>query len=508
MNAEPRTERKPLELSWPAVFGLGVFLLALWAQTTALVGVFYDDGIYVTGAKALAEGYGYRNIHLPGAPPMVHYPVLYSAILGVLWRVWPAFPANVALFQLADAGALAAAAWIIAAHGRRLGLATPAHYAVLALGFTAYPLLALIGVRFAEPLFLMLAAGAVALADRDDMDGKKAAAAGALAGLALLSRSIGAGVVAAIPVALWLRGARRNAVVAAAVGAVVALPWAVWVAAQAGAIDLRLTNYTPYAQVVGQTGVTPLLEGLVTLRALWPLPEMLLQLLRPRLPVWAFIPLASLVLGLLVWGGVASFRRAPALVTTLALYLFISTIWPFAPDRFVWIVLPWLSLMLAAGWLRLWRLGRAGRAAALLMAAVLAVGYLRPEVLSLTQRRFARLAEGISQPFRLLTAAIGGELPPMAVVAGQDESLIYLYTGRRAVPSNLFRWHGIGAAPLTPEEAVRYWCEAGVTHLAVTGPDDPAGAIADQLTARSDSAAVSLFRVTQGPALYRFRCPG
>lgn len=491
----------------PRAFGFGVFLLALWAQTTALVGVFYDDGIYVTGAKALAEGYGYRNIHLPGAPPMVHYPVLYSALLSVLWRMWPAFPANVALFQLADAAALGAAAWIIAAHGRRLGLATPAHYSVLALGFTAYPLLALIGVRFAEPLFLMLAAGAVALADRDDMDGKTAAVAGALAGLAALSRSIGVGVVAAIPVALWLRGARRNAVVAGAVGAVVALPWAVWVALQAGAMDPRLTNYTPYAQVVGQTGVTPLLEGLVTLRALWPVPGMLLQLFQPRLPVWAFMPLAFPVLGLLLWGGVTSFRQAPALVTTLALYLFISTIWPFAPDRFMWIVLPWLSLMLAAGWRRLWRLGRVGQAAALLLATAMAVGYLRPEVLSLTQRRFARLAEGISQPFRVLTASIGAELPAMAVVAGQDESLIHLYTGRRSVPNNLFRWQGIRTAPVSQEEVIRYWCEAGVTHLAVTGSGDPAGAIAVQLATRPDSAAVPLFRVTEGPALYRFRCP-
>jgi hypothetical protein len=38
--------------------GLVVFAVALWAQTSAMVGVFYDDGIYVAIAKALAEGSG------------------------------------------------------------------------------------------------------------------------------------------------------------------------------------------------------------------------------------------------------------------------------------------------------------------------------------------------------------------------------------------------------------------------------------------------------------------
>lgn len=488
----------------PKVFGLGVFLLALWAQTTALVGVFYDDGIYVTGAKGLVEGFGYRNIHLPGAPPMVHYPVLYSAILSILWRLWPAFPANVALFQLADAAALAAAAWIMAAHGRRVGVPAPARYTVLALGFAAFPLLALIGVRFAEPLFLALVAGAVALADRDDVDLKTAAAAGALAGLAALSRTIGACAVAAIPVSLWLRGRRRSAVVAAGIGVAVAAPWAVWVALRAGDIDPRLANYTPYAQVVGQTGLAPVLQGLVTLRALWPIPELLL----PRLPAWGFMPLAALVAGLLIFGGVVSFRRAPAFVATVTLYLLISTVWPFPPHRFVWIVVPWLGLLLAAGWLRLWGFGRAARTVAVLVAATVAVGYLPREALSLTQRRFARPAERISQSFRVLTASIGAEVPADAVIASEDEALIHLYTGRRSVPSHLFRWQGIATAPLPGEEAVRYWCDVGVTHLALTGPGGPVGEIVADLEQRPDTAVTPLFRITNGPALYRFRCPG
>jgi hypothetical protein len=500
-------ERRSLGIPGPAAFGLAVFVLALWAQTRAMVGVFYDDGIYATGARALAEGYGYRNIHLPAAPPMVHYPVLYPALLALLWRAWPAFPANVALFQLLDSAALGAAAWLIAGHARRLDLGGPARYAALALGFTAFPLLALIGVRFAEPLFLALAAGAVGVSDKDDVSPRAAAAAGVLAGLAALARSIGVGVVAAVPVALWLRHRRREAVIAAAAGMLIALPWAVWVSLQAGKIDPRLTNYTAYGQVVGQTGVGPLLTGLFTLRALRPVTDLLLNLWRGLLPAWGFTALAVLFSGVLVLGGVAAFRRAPSLVVTLAAYLLITTMWPFAPDRFIWTVMPWLCLLLVFAGAYLWRRGTWGRGAVLAMVVAVAVGYARPEALSLLQRRFARPAERITEPFRVLSASIAAETPANAVVASEDEALIFLYTGRRAVPSNLFRWQGIGTAPIPPDSVVRYWCEAGVTHLAVSGPGDLAGPLAARLAARPDSAAVPLFRVTNGPALYRFRCP-
>ena len=66
--------RRAQEL-WPGLLALGVFIVALWAQPNALVGVFYDDGIYVVLAKALAEGEGFRYIHMPGAPSNLCSPV-------------------------------------------------------------------------------------------------------------------------------------------------------------------------------------------------------------------------------------------------------------------------------------------------------------------------------------------------------------------------------------------------------------------------------------------------
>ena len=89
--------------------------------------------------------------------------------------------------------------------------------------------------------------------------------------------------------------------------------------------------------------------------------------------------------------------------------------------------------------------------------------------------------------------------PDGAVVAVEDEALMYLYTGRQSVPNHLFHWRGRTTDPLSPGAMLSFFCDTGVTHLALTGP----GAEAARLTGGLDP----LFIVTQGPALYGFQCP-
>lgn len=486
------------------LFGLGVFVVALWAQSDTLVGVFYDDGIYVTAAKALAEGHGYRNIHLPDAPPVVHYPPLYAWMLALAWRIWPAFPQNVALFQLLDAMAVAGAAWVIARHARHLDLGAPTRYAALALGFTAFPLLSVMGMRLSEPVFLLLAAGAIALADRAPLSSRAALAAGALAGAATLARTVGVCVIGGVVIALWLRRERRAALLALATAAVLVLPWPIWVALHAGQVDPRLANYTTYLHEASQAGLGAILSGLRG-RAL----TSVLTLTLPRVPEWVFYPLGVPLLVLLVWGGVDVSRRAPALIAWLACYLLMVSLWPYAPHRFVWIILPWLALLLAAGCREAWRRPRWGRWLVAVALGASAVGYLPREFLSLAERRFTRTALAISQPFRVLTASIAQETPQEAVIAAEDEALVYLYTGRRTVPSHLFRWSGLGTTPLPAVDRIAYWCERGVTHLSVTAPQDPANAIVEEMSRQGAGphGVVRLFQIAEGPGLYRFACP-
>ncbi len=59
-------------------------------------GMTQDDTIYFSSAKALADGRGYILPSVPGTPPATKYPVLYPWILSWVWRVNPAFPANLA----------------------------------------------------------------------------------------------------------------------------------------------------------------------------------------------------------------------------------------------------------------------------------------------------------------------------------------------------------------------------------------------------------------------------
>lgn len=180
---------------------------------------------------------------------------------------------------------MAGAARIIASHARRLGLTDPSRYGALALGFAAFPLLTILGMRLSEPLFLLLAAGAVALADRESLSPKAALAAGALAGAAALARAVGVSVLAGVVLALWLRRERRAALICLATGAVMVLPWVAWVAAQAGHVDQRLANYTTYLHEARQAGTAAILGGL-KLRVLSPL----LELVLPRVPFWGFYP--------------------------------------------------------------------------------------------------------------------------------------------------------------------------------------------------------------------------
>jgi hypothetical protein len=497
-NVSLQRARTLWEAHWPKSVALFVFALALWAQTDALVGVFYDDGIYVTLAKALAEGEGYRSIHLPGAPAAVHYPPLYPAALALLWRAWPDFPANIVLFQLFDALVFGAAAWVIALHARRALLPGSVAVPALVLGFSAFPLLAMVGVRFSEPLFLFLVAGALLTADGEHPKLRRAGLAGLLAGLATLTRSIGLAAVVGIAVALWVRGAKKSAVTAFLVSTVVLLPWVVWLGVHGGDIDPRIAaNYGTYGQFAGQAGLRGVLQGL-DLRALAPLG----RLLFPAWP-WPLTAVLKVVFGLtLVVGGVTLVRRAPALVVSLVPYFAIVTLWPYTPDRFVWILLPWLGLLSAAAAVHAWRWGWRARVVLLALAVVLVVGYGPREVRSLSRRGFARTAERTSEPFRLLTAAISAGTLAEAVVATDGEALVYLYTDRHSVPLELYRLRGRDFESLSAEVTAAFFCEQGVTHIAASVPEP----LPENLAAAGERTIVPLFRVTNGPSLFEFRC--
>lgn len=92
-----------------AGLALVVLLLGLALMVPGVCGVFHDDAIYVATAKALATGQGYRLINLPGSPLQTKYPLLYPALLALIWKLWPSFPNNLIIMQVLNVvlGALA-----------------------------------------------------------------------------------------------------------------------------------------------------------------------------------------------------------------------------------------------------------------------------------------------------------------------------------------------------------------------------------------------------------------
>lgn len=82
-------------------FGLGLAILAVaymltaaWQYSPALFGAYHDDTLYFSAAKALASGEGAVLPNLPDSPAQTKYPLLYPLLLSLVWRLHPAFPAN------------------------------------------------------------------------------------------------------------------------------------------------------------------------------------------------------------------------------------------------------------------------------------------------------------------------------------------------------------------------------------------------------------------------------
>ncbi len=484
-------EQQPPSSHWPQLLAVGVFALALWAQLDRImVGAFGQDGIYVALGSALGLGEGYRHLHLPGAPAGVHYPVLYPAILGFLWRLWPTFPDNVTLFQLFDAAALASAAWLTALYARRRNLSPLVQYIALPLGFLALPLLVLAGIRSPGPVLLLCWVGAVFVADGKMVSPRTAVAAGVLSGLATLASGAGVAVIVGVAVALTYRGSVRHAAIALLGWFATTTPWFLWSwhADPSGSVIARLRGlsldaFVPRAPV---GAATPLVGALI-----------------PSVPTPLWHAAAVVIFALALWGAWRLASRAPGMTSSFLAFLVWTSFWPFAPAQAVWIGMPWFLTLLAAGLSAGWRKGPVLKLSVAVAVSICLVSYGWWEIAALSGRQFAAPAIRASAPYTILAPAITVETPPDAVIATNRPALVWLYTGRRAVP---FPKGMEGGGDRVA--AAAYLCDLQTTHLVVTGPDVPEQALVDRLVTRSDTTLQTVFQFVGGPGLYRLQCQG
>ena len=438
-----------------------------------LVGVFYDDGLYAGLAWALGHGLGYVHPHLPGMPAAVHFPPLYPLLLAPLFGTLPA-PAAALAGKLLNVVFSALGAGLVAWHATRtelLGRQAPRWLAAAVVGGAALaiPVLTVLTTLLSEPLFGLLVACAVICADRPAMTPLGAAAAGLAAALALLTRSIGVAAGAGVVLFLLLvrRTGRRPALAAALPVAVAGLGWAVWLLRHGDGIDPALAiGYGSYGDVLRQAGLGALGAGA------FDLPRPLGVLAFAWVPArWVYYVLGvpALAVGLY---GLFLFVRRSAIGLTLIGYLAILAVWPFPPDRFLWAVLPWLALAWAAGACAACRVGRLRAPVAVLVAAV-TFGYTRYEVRGFAGRWWALAAQRISANFEDVLPWVAA-LPDDAVVATDDEALVWLHTGKQAVPLYVYGLRGATDVALPPAEHRVFLERAGVTHILLSGGGAPA----------------------------------
>ena len=442
-TVESRTRTREQIVPW--VGAALVAFVALLAIGPAPVGVFLDDGIYAVLARSLAEGTGYHYINLPGAPAATHYPPGYPLFLSLLWRAWPAFPDNVPLLKGANAVLLGLAVPGLAALARRRFALPPVAAAVVAGVFTlGIPLLAFATTLFSEPLFLALLGPALLLSEDAVEQGTagRAMRAAVLCGALVLVRTVGLGAGVALVVGLAARRRWRAAIVAAVVFAAAVVPWQLWIALHDAELPGALSgNYGSYGRWLldgWHGGGMPFLIATVrhTIGDLWSA----LRVMTAPSPFHVLgLVTTSAVVGCFLVGLVVAARRAPVTVGFLLFYLGLVLVWPYAPYRFAWGIWPLLAVVTTAGVRALWY-ARAGWIAAprgaLLAGIVLAaVGHALYNARGIAHRSWEHAQRAEAEPALASAAWVVRNVPKDAVVASEYGPLLWLYTGRRAVPS-------------------------------------------------------------------------
>ncbi len=356
-------------------------------------GKVLDDGLYFSAAKALAAGQGYVLPSFPVRLAATKYPEFYPLLLAGIWKLDPSFPSNVNLaVAMTLAFGCAALIFMFLLIRRWPGLGDWDTLGVVALcAFSGYFLDLSASVMTDIP-FMALMLGAIWLAEisvqvSTSHPGKRGfqtrpyklqiaapsasdwavLGAGALAGLAIGFRTLGAAVVAGIGIVLLVRREWRKLIWFSIAAAPISLlmvwpqllamfhPRAMPAAAGVGSSgwSRTLCYYTSYAcgwrlDTSGPGALRAI--ALTNLRGLFEAPGItLLSPLGAGQQVWALG--LVMLLSVVAYVGVLRYvRRAgwQPLPVVFLLYLLVIIPWPYTPDRFL---VPFLPLLLGGFWL-------------------------------------------------------------------------------------------------------------------------------------------------------------
>jgi 4-amino-4-deoxy-L-arabinose transferase-like glycosyltransferase len=420
-------------------------------------GDLHDDALYYVSAKSLADGGGYRIESLPGEPSQTKYPPLYPLLLSVAWHINTQFPHNLPIAAwiswLAFPAIMLQLLWVFP----RLGITGWRAWLLMTLVAVNPYMLVFSSTLVSELAFTALMLAALLLTERvAEQKATRAAviAAGAVAGLAYLTRSAGIVFLIAGPLYLWTRHKRRDAVLWLGAMLPFVAGWMIWTRLhQVPTSDPALIYYTDYFRyelyslslrdlpVFLWRNVDGLLFGLGSL------------VLPNVFPSFLFKTVAEVIAVAMIAGVVRMVRRGRGVLYALvaAGSCLQLAVWHFPPnERFVLPLFPLalaglmtemehLTSMLRTG-LRHRDAGQRVVATGMLLAvASILTGALAMQVYVgaalLPAQEIARRAEN-----RERLAAydwIRAKLPLDALLLSSEDAVVFLNTGRRAMRRTL-----------------------------------------------------------------------
>lgn len=445
------------------VLGLGGAVLLYAARVDGVCGLYVDDAWYVLLAKALAAGQPYALPNAPSPGILPFYPPGFPWVLSWVFRIAPAFPANLWLLKSVSIAAMLATALLtlryaveIAGAGRTLALA-------IALATLLHPAFAFLATAtvMSECVFTLVQLATVLLVERvarGRAGAGTAFAAGGLAAFAFLVRSMAVGLVAAAGLCL-VKERRWRELVGFGIGvALLAGPWVLHARAHAPtpAQQAEMNDYVvfPYSvhfwsRVAGKPQFGTIAPSELPARilgiarvvvtrdvgalAVYPV----YRLLEPGDWTKSGTPgtVVSVLVGVLMaigFGRVVR-RRIGVAEFLVPITLGIMVLWPFLPFRFVLPLLPFGLCYLSGGLLPLvGRRATLGAVVALAVVSVVAdVAYVRrlrgpAEQRPLWQRAF--------DEHRDVIRWVHEHVPKDQAVAAVDPALVALYDdGRKTV---------------------------------------------------------------------------
>ncbi len=410
---------------------LAVLAPSYWvALHTPATGIYHDDSIYLITARTLAEGRGYSIESIPAPIAQTKYPVLFPALLAIVWKLAPAFPANLIYFKLVPL--LAALLWFRLSYLLLKQESGNRFFAIsaVALAASSPQVIFLSTAVLSETLFAALATASLILLIRHNRTQSLASliAAAFLAAAAYHTRTIGLCLILGGFLALaWQRNFRQS-LLFASICAALASPWILWQYLHRSAPDPYLSQenyynaYNVIANFAWDEKLRIVSTNLITLPFSVPplfdlswggilgllcFPFALRALFRPGLPLplRSFLLCSSAVILLWVW--------PPLRFVVPLLPLVLWAVWSGVPQAA-------RNLLLTAAWLLFLN---AAWSSHVFSQKALRSGFWYP----LTTET------EIWHEFTHQLSWIENNTPPDAIIQANVDPTIYLYTKRHAV---------------------------------------------------------------------------